>query len=305
MASEWWEGLPDHVRGALIAALYTAAQGEKPNDGEAERLRGILERGEGRWEEMYRSAQEAFALEGRERAAANRELREENAKLREEVRALRGEEANVKRRANGYEARMEDQVRRAFPDAVYENRASTPGAGDAELLAPLYTLHRCMLEYKAHAKAVRDADVAKLARDLDGGTAAFAMMLTRSANVCGRRDFDVEFTPLGKPILFVVRTDDCGAALGSVLKLALRYLARLTDAGEDGERGGSEPAQMVQAFGRVHRRMRTRLTQFQRQCEALQDGMASGLAELHTLVAPLRAPRTSEGRSRHLKVTVS
>ena len=90
-----------------------------------------------------------------------------------------------------------------------------------------------MLEYKAHAKAVRDADVAKLIRDLDGGTAAFAMMLTRSANVCGRRDFDVEFTPLGKPILFVVRTNDCGAALGSVLKLALRYLARLIDSGDD------------------------------------------------------------------------
>ena len=49
--------------------------------------------------------------------------------------------------------------------------------------------------------------------------------------------------------------------------------------------------------------MRTRLTQFQRQCEALQDGMASGLAELHTLVAPSagtddvrRALSTFEGK---------
>ena len=113
---------------------------------------------------------------------------------------------------------MEDAVRAAFPGPVYENSARAPHSGDATLLAPNYGPYKCMLEYKSHARSVGDGDVAKLARDLDAGDCAFAVMATRTANVARRRDFSVERTPGGKPVLFLVRTDECPGAVGPLLR---------------------------------------------------------------------------------------
>lgn len=287
VAWEWWSStLSPSERTSVVCAIYGLSHhtGGGPNKDEIQRLQRILENGEGRWEQMYKQLQQKELAESEERQSYARSLREENRALREEIQAVRNNEANVKLRGTGYETRMELAIQDAFPNAVYENVSKTPNSGDGLLLAPLYSLHRCMFEFKSHTKAVRDVDVAKLSRDLDNSEAAFALMLTRTANVCGRRDFDVEFTPLGKPMLFLVRTNDCGSALGSILKLALRLLSRMVDSSCKGEGGGQ--AQTAQAFGRIYRRMRTRLTQFQKQCGLMQESMVDGLSELKQLICP-------------------
>ena len=292
-AWEWWSSrLAPSVRTAMVCALYMLEHNNNPTnswDKEVARLQLILESGEGRWEQMYKQLQQKNSAEAEERQAYTRSLRQENQALRDEIRAVRNKEANVKLRGMAYEARMELVIREAFPSGVYENVSTKPNAGDGLLLAPLYSLHRCMFEFKAHSKAVRDLDVAKLSRDLDSSEAAFALMLTRTANVCGRRDFDVECTPLGKPMLFLVRTNDCGPALGSILKLALRQLSRMVSE-EEGGGGGATKAQSAQAFGRIYRRMRTRLTQFRKQCELMQEGLMDGLADLKELTCPPLTP---------------
>ena len=287
------------------------ASGPRPSAGRAAPRR--------RQSERLRAALEADRAQLRDEAARLRAaLEADRAKSQEEGLV----EANSSRRGAGYEQAMEARIREAFPTAVYTNCARTPHAGDGVLFAPDYGLHRCMFEFKAHAKAVGDADVAKLARDLDAGRASFAILATRTANVAGRRDFDVERTPGGKPMLFLVRTDDCPAAVGVLVRLALRFLVRLVtddddrrggggggegggEGGEGGVGGEADAAQVVQQFTRTYRKLRTQITLFDRQWASLRETLVASLCDLKSVVAPdvsaagvrrvLRAFRPDEG----------
>ena len=127
--------------------------------------------------------------------------------------------------------------------------------------------------------------MAKLARDLDEGDCAFAVMATRSANVARRRDFSVERTPGGKPVLFLVRTDECPGALGPLLKVALRCLGRLVDDDGDGE-PTHDAERAVQQYARVSAGVKRQLTVFGKQWEALRDTLLASLDEWGESVAP-------------------
>ena len=322
---QWWKDeLTDVCRDALIHSLYVSAcaileENRKNDTGikkkntpalsgttekkientvdqrqTIERLTSILQSGEGQWRAHFVESQHTHAQSIQEARVVSTELRRDNRELRDELQRLRAEsrqvavtEANSSTRGSCYEDEMEKLISTAFPEAVYTNCARTPHSGDAVLFAPEYGLHRCMLEYKSHSKAVGDADVIKLARDLDGSSSSFAIMLTRTANVTGRRDFDLERTSGGKPMLFIVRTDTCRQGLGSMVKLALRFLVRLVEANEDGAAGnGADPAQVVQQFGRIYRRTRRQMAAFDRQWQKMRKSLVDGLLELKDVFAP-------------------
>lgn len=313
---EWWGSLSDSGRWALIDSLYAVVStgheelSKQNKDVETKiristaeetvvRLTQILEAGEIRWENRFMEAQK----EARERVRINADnsaqfrksitiLEEENMRLRSQIDAKKEEnarracvEASSVLKGRVYEDDMVEMISSTFPGAVYTDTRTTPHAGDGMLFDPEFGEHRCMFEFKSHTRPVREVEVAKLSRDLDSSQASFAIMLTRSVNVVGRRDFSIERTPTtGKPILFLVRTDDCASAVPSLLRQSLRFLTQLVC-----DKAASEAVDLSALairFTRTARTLRSTITKFDQQWAAMRTALVESIDELQTAVAP-------------------
>lgn len=318
-ACTWWKGLSEEGRWALVTSLYRAvsvAQEERKSDDNptttganeeraaaaemaVARLTRILEAGESRWETRFMDAQRAARESARASADNSAQLRsaltllqEDNARLRtrleekEAARALRArEEAHSALKGQRYEDDMAAVIKSTFPGGVYTDTSGTPHAGDGMLFAPEYGAHKCMFEFKCHTRPVREVEVTKLARDLDSSRASFAIMMTRSVNVVGRRDFDVERTPVeGKPILFLVRTDECVGAVSALLRQAMRFLTRLVT--DSKANCGVDMTALAHRFTRTARTLRTAITKFDQQWGAMRTTLIESLDDLKSAVTP-------------------
>ena len=306
-SSLWWGGLDGLTRATLIRALYQFAGSAAPRevdsataakDATIERLTSILTGGEAAWQRRFLALQAAREQESRTRNKCDLDLRQsfacvqtDNAELRrrlDEQLSAREEsvrvDANSSRKGRKYEDEMESAICAAFPAAVYTSTRAMPHAGDGILFAPDYGPHKCLFEFKAHGRAVGEADVAKLARDLDSSKASFAIMMTRAANVSGRRDFDVEMTTRGKPMLFLVRTDECIADVGTLVRLSLRCLARFAD--DAHKSNGYDPTEVAARYTRTYRRIKASITKFDQQWSTMRESMITGLDDLKDVVTP-------------------
>ena len=313
----WWGTLDAPTKATLIRALYqfvgeAAAPREVDSttaakDATIERLTSILTGGEAPWQRRFLALQESRELESRARNVCDMDIRKsltraqtDNAELRRRLdeRASTQEEcvkidANSSRKGRKYEDEMETAIRTAFPAAVYTSTRAMPHAGDGILFAPDYGPHKCLIEFKAHGRSVGEADVSKLARDLDSSKASFAIMMTRAANVSGRRDFDVEMTTRGKPMLFLVRTDECIADIGTLMRLSLRCLVRFSD--DARKSGGHDPTEVAARYTRTYRRIKASITKFDKQWVTMRESMIAGLDDLKDVVTPaLTSSRLAE-----------
>lgn len=320
MAINWWGGLQLETRNVLISSLFTfigmAApkvdkddEAKKESDESAvkdviiERLTSILTSGEAEWQNRFLRLQATRDVESNIRMKSDSDFREtlsrmqrENVDLRSKLdaEARRKEElacieANSSLKGQKYEKVMEIAIRAAFPTAVYTNTASMARHGDGILFEPNFGPHKCLLEYKSHGKSIGEADVTKLGRDLDQSKASFAIMLTRTANVAGKRDFDIETTAAGKPILFLVRTDECITNIGTIMRLAMRFLVRFV---EDTTNGGTmNPTEIAARYARTYRKLKTNITKFDMQWKVMRESMIAGIDDLKDIVTPeLTAP---------------
>ncbi len=316
-ARKWWYELSENGRWSLVTSLYRVScvsQQERDvvdNSGEGEdshataakesveRLTQILEAGESRWEKRFMEMQRAANERARASAENDAQMRNtlaliqnENSRLRQRLEESESdrverarEEAHSADKGRRYEDEMAKIIQEAFPMAVYTNTSGSPHAGDGLLFAPDFGIHKCMFEFKCHTHPVREAEVTKLARDLDGSRASFAIMTTRSVNVAGRRDFDVERTPgEGKPILFLLRTNDCSSAVPALLRQAVRFLNRLVN--DSAANRVVDMAALTVRFTRTARTLRAAITKFDQQWVAMRNTITESIDDLKTCVSP-------------------
>ena len=308
----WWETLDALTRATLIRALYQfAGEAAAPqevdctvaaNDATTERLASILTGGEAPWQRRFLALQEARELESRARNVCDMDIQKsltraqtDNAELRrrlDEQTSTQEEcvriDANSSRKGQNYEDEMESAIRTVFHAAVYTSTRSMPYTGDGILFAPDYGPHKCLIEFKAHGRSVGETDVSKLARDLDSSKASFAIMMTRATNVSGRRDFDVEMTTCGKPMLFLVRMDECISDIGTLMRFSLCCLVRFSD--DAHKSSGHDPTEVAARYTRTYQRIKASITKFDKQWVTMRESMIAGLDDLKDVVTPTLTP---------------
>ena len=304
----WWHGLNHNIRNEYIETLYSLlnvypykSTTDMSDKLMVDKLSTILSMNEGIWQRKYLDLQSIRESEKNNINIAEKEIcialricQEENISLKNKL-CINEKKENLNKimqassfhKGQHYELYMGKIIESTFPCAVYTNTSSIPHSGDAILFDPEYGTHKCLLEYKAHDTVIREHEIVKMYNDLDASKASYGIMCTRNVNVTGRKDFSIDRSPMGKPILFIIRTSGWGEyGISPVLRLALRILTHIVDNKTIGDDINYDRNIIANKYMRTYRKIKASLTSFDKQWNLTKKNLIESLDDIHIIIIP-------------------